>query len=78
MNIPLSNRLKTCCSMVSKGERVADVGCDHGYLGIHLLRENIASSIIAADINEGPLQSAQRNAKSLESMNGSPFIFLTV
>lgn len=63
MNIPLSNRLKTCCSMISKGERVADVGCDHGYLGIHLLRENIASSIIAADINEGPLQSAQKNAE---------------
>ena len=62
MNIPLSNRLKACCALVKAGDRVADIGCDHGYLSIHLLKENIASSIIAADINEGPLQSAIRNA----------------
>lgn len=48
--------------MVSQGDRVADIGCDHGYLGIHLLKEKIAASVIAADINEGPLQSAMRNA----------------
>ena len=62
MNIPLSNRLKACCELVRQGDRVADIGCDHGYLGIHLLRENIAASVIAADINEGPLQSAIQNA----------------
>lgn len=63
MHIPLSNRLKACCSMVSPGARVADIGCDHGYLGIQLLKNNIAKSVIAADINEGPLQSAMRNAE---------------
>ena len=63
MQIPLSNRLKACCSLVSPGDRVADIGCDHGYLGIHLLKENIADSVIAADINEGPLQSAIRNSE---------------
>ena len=63
MQIPLSNRLKACCAMIVPGGRVADVGCDHGYLGIHLLTEQIATSIIAADINEGPLQSALRNAE---------------
>lgn len=62
MNIPLSNRLQKCCSMIAAGDRVADIGCDHGYLGIHLLLENIATSVIAADINEGPLQSAVKNA----------------
>lgn len=62
MHIPLSNRLKACCNMVKKGDRIADIGCDHGYLGIHLLRENIAACVIAADINEGPLESAKRNA----------------
>lgn len=63
MNLPLSKRLQVCCGFVAPGDRVADIGCDHGYLGIHLLREGIASSVIAADINEMPLQSAQRNAK---------------
>jgi tRNA (adenine22-N1)-methyltransferase len=63
MKIPLSNRLLACASFVRSGDRVADIGCDHGYLGIHLLKENIASFIIASDINEGPLQSAKRNAE---------------
>lgn len=63
MNLPLSKRLQACCSFISPGDRVADIGCDHGYLGIYLLRESIASYVIAADINEMPLQSAVRNAK---------------
>lgn len=63
MNLPLSKRLQACCRFVAHGDRVADIGCDHGYLGIHLLREGIAKSVIAADINEMPLQSAMRNAE---------------
>lgn len=59
---PLSNRLQSCCRFVNPGDRVADIGCDHGYLGIHLLVSGIASSVIAADINEGPLSSAVKNA----------------
>ncbi|MBQ9762387.1 MAG: SAM-dependent methyltransferase [Oscillospiraceae bacterium] len=61
MKIPLSNRLLACCGFVRPGDRVADIGCDHGYLGIHLLKTGIANRIIAADVNEGPLQSAMRN-----------------
>jgi len=63
MQVPLSNRLKACCAMIRPGVRVADIGCDHGYLGIHLLLTHCAASVIAADINEGPLQSAKRNAE---------------
>ena len=62
MAIPLSKRLSACCNFITPGDRVADIGCDHGYLGIHLLTEGIAASVIAADVNEGPLQSAMRNA----------------
>lgn len=63
MKIPLSNRLLTCCSFVHTGDRVADVGCDHGYLGIHLILSGIADCVFEADINEGPLQSAVINAE---------------
>ena len=63
MNIPLSTRLQACCNYVNPGARVADIGCDHGYTGIYLLSHGIASSVIAADINEMPLQSAMRNAE---------------
>lgn len=62
MNLPLSKRLRVCCGFIAPGDRVADIGCDHGYLGIYLLRERIAQSVIAADVNEMPLQSAMRNA----------------
>ena len=62
MKLPLSQRLQVCAGFVHNGDRVADIGCDHGYLGIHLLHNGIASSMIEADINEGPLQSALHNA----------------
>ena len=62
MKLPLSTRLLTCCTFVRPGDRVADVGCDHGYLGLHLLQTGVATSIIASDVAEGPLQSAMRNA----------------
>ena len=63
MNIPLSPRLQVCAGLVAPGDRVADVGCDHGYLSIYLLTQGIARSVIASDINEMPLQSAVRNAE---------------
>lgn len=63
MNIPLSPRLQVCAGLVAPGDRVADVGCDHGYLSIYLLKNGIAASVIASDVNEMPLQSAMRNAE---------------
>ncbi len=63
MNITLSNRLAACCRFVKPGDKVADIGCDHGYLGIYLLLSGIASSVIASDVNQGPLQSAVLNGE---------------
>lgn len=63
MKLPISQRLLTCCGFVAPGDRVADVGCDHGYLGIYLLINQIASSVIASDVRPGPLQCAVINAK---------------
>ena len=63
MKIPLSTRLLACAGFVNKGDRVADIGCDHGYLSIHLLTTGIARSCIASDVAKGPLQSAKDNAQ---------------
>ena len=63
MKIPLSNRLLACCSLIRPGDRVADIGCDHGYLGIYLLTKGIAGSVIASDVKEGPLKCAIRNSE---------------
>ena len=62
MKLPLSDRLLACANFVKKGSRVADIGCDHGYLSLYLLQQGIASSVIASDVNAGPLESARRNA----------------
>jgi tRNA (adenine22-N1)-methyltransferase len=63
MTPSLSTRLLACAGFVNQGDRVADIGCDHGYLSIHLLQSGIASSCIASDVAEGPLQSAMHNAR---------------
>lgn len=63
MLVPISPRLLACAEFVKNGARVADIGCDHGYLSIYLLTNGIAQGAIAADINAGPLDSARRNAQ---------------
>ena len=73
MKIPLSTRLLACAQFVKKGDRVADIGCDDGYLSIHLVTNGIARSCIASDVNEGPLQSAMRNARKFGVGNKMEF-----
>lgn len=63
MKIPLSKRLQRCADYIGKTNRVADIGCDHGYLGISLLKNGQVKSVIAADIRPMPLQAAKENAK---------------
>ena len=65
MNITLSPRLLTCCNFICPGDRVADVGTDHGYLGIWLLQQGLASSVIASDIAPGPLSAAERTSPTV-------------
>ena len=64
--VTLSPRLRTAADMAQEAHNIIDVGCDHGYLSIYLLTNGIASSVIAADINEGPLQSAVLNTEKFD------------
>ena len=73
MNLPISDRLLACAAFVGSGDRVADIGCDHGYLGIHLLSRGIARSVIAADLRSGPLASAKENAALYGTANKMEF-----
>ena len=54
-------RLRAIAGMVTKGNRLADVGCDHGYLSIYLVEERIVPSAIAMDVRPGPLSRAREN-----------------
>ena len=73
MKHPISDRLLACAAFVRQGDRIADVGCDHGYLSIHLLQENIAVSAICSDVRPQPLQSAIRNAQKYGLRNKMEF-----
>ena len=57
----LSIRLKTVAEAVTKGNRVADVGTDHGYVPIYLVKNNLSPAGIAMDVNKGPLEKAQEH-----------------
>ena len=49
----------SCAGQWEEGVRVAaDIGCDHGYTSIELVRRGIADRVIAADVREGPLKKA--------------------
>ncbi len=60
-NIELTPRLKTIGDMVREGVRVADVGTDHAFLPLYLVKRGKVSWAIASDINIGPIQNAQKN-----------------
>lgn len=62
MKLPISERLLCCAAQVPQGARVADIGADHGYLGIELLRTGRAAFVHASELREGPLKRAMANA----------------
>lgn len=57
----LSNRLRAAAELVTKGNIVADVGCDHAYTSIYLCRKGIAPKVIAMDVKKGPLVGAKNH-----------------
>ena len=59
---PLDGRMAAAASFVRKNAKIADIGTDHGYLPITLLREGKISFAAAADIRKGPLDRAMANA----------------
>lgn len=48
-------------SFVTPGNRLADVGTDHGYIPIALRLEGVIPSALAMDVNPGPLERAKEH-----------------
>lgn len=51
----LSDRMRAVAELVQPCKSIADIGCDHGYVAMELVRSNICRHVIAMDINRGPL-----------------------
>lgn len=57
----LSLRLNAVAKMVSQGNRLVDVGCDHGYLPVYLYLNRQIPGAIAMDVRPGPLSRAREH-----------------
>lgn len=57
----LSLRLSAIAEMVTEGNRLVDVGCDHGYLPVYLVLNQKIPGAIAMDVRKGPLLRAQNH-----------------
>ncbi|MCD7871862.1 MAG: class I SAM-dependent methyltransferase [Clostridiales bacterium] len=61
--IVLNERLKAVASLVRKNTVLADIGCDHGFLPVYLLKNNLIKYAVASDINEKPLNACKNLIK---------------
>ena len=59
----LSRRLREAAALVTPGNRLADIGTDHGFVPIFLVEEGKIPSAVAMDVNPGPLQRAREHIK---------------
>ncbi|SFC63218.1 tRNA (adenine(22)-N(1))-methyltransferase [Clostridium uliginosum] len=58
----LSKRLNWIIKYINKCDVIMDVGTDHGYIPIYLIKNEMAQRVIASDINKDPLKKAKINA----------------
>ena len=53
--VELSDRMQAIANLITPGNVVCDVGCDHGFLSIYLVQNKISPKVIAMDVRSGPL-----------------------
>ncbi len=59
----LSERLRTVAGAVTPGHALADIGTDHGYVPIYLVKKGVCPRAIAMDVRQGPLDRARANIR---------------
>lgn len=56
-----NNRINGIVEMCNYSDIIIDMGCDHAYISINLIKKNKCKKCIAVDINESPLMNAKKN-----------------
>ncbi len=64
--VVLSDRLRSAAAMVTPGNRVVDVGCDHGFTSIYLVQQGISPGCLAMDVRTGPLSRAREHVEEYQ------------
>ncbi len=59
----LSERLQYIADEIKRGETMADIGTDHGFLPLYLMEKSKCPKVIMADISSGSLKKAEINCK---------------
>ena len=67
----LSNRLETIISFVPKNSHVADIGSDHGYVIIELIRRNISNKCFGVENKSGPFNTLLKNVQNIHGIEVS-------
>ena len=65
----ISDRLKELSTFVDENDKLIDIGCDHALLDIYLCDEYKNLKVIASDIHEGALKSAEKNIDKFKMNN---------
>ncbi|KOY74489.1 uncharacterized protein RZ54_12450 [Apilactobacillus kunkeei] len=60
----LSQRLKVVADFVPQNSRVADIGSDHAYLPVYLMKQKQIEFGIASEVAKGPLDNAIQEIKA--------------
>lgn len=60
----LSKRLNAVAAMVTSGHVACDVGCDHGYVSIFLIKTKKCPKVYALDVRKGPLERAKQHVEA--------------
>lgn len=64
----IDSRISGVINFVREGSRVADIGADHGYLSIELIKSGRALNVIATEKNIGPFEALTKNIYGLDKV----------
>ncbi|MBQ0013764.1 MAG: SAM-dependent methyltransferase [Oscillospiraceae bacterium] len=62
----LDLRLTMVASLVRPGKPIADIGTDHAYVPVYLIKNGIIPSAYACDVKVGPLDNAKKTIEEFE------------